>query len=176
VQKAGGELHFIDYEEQQGLGIPQMWPLIQGAPVPQRPNFTSHYHRSAYNYAGHIPPHDIAARELGTGKSREEIMMGLAGSVPVIKAPFLSVEDGIQAVRAVIPVARFDKERTMQGRSCLRNYHRSKTGRPVHNWASHGTDAFRTGSVSIQLMGGWSAGNVVSIGSGRLRRHIRGLR
>lgn len=162
-QKVGREIHFIDYEERQGLGIPQFWGLL------------SKGHRSAYNYGAHNPPHDIKARELGTGKSRYEIMMALAGSVPVIEAPMLKIEDGVQAVRSIIPISYFDKEKTEQGRSCLRNYHKSKTGRPVHNWASHGADGFRSGAVSMNLLGGWSSGNVTSIGSGRLKRRIRGL-
>jgi len=168
VQKAGGELHVIDYEEVTGLGLPQIWPRITGADEEYK-------HRKEYNFGAHVAPHDIKARELGTGKSRYEIITALAGNVPVFVAPMLSIEDGVQAVRTVIPVAWFDKERTEQGRSALRNYHRNKKGKPVHNWASHGSDGFRTGSVALnQTVGYLSANNVSSI-SGRLRRRIRGM-
>jgi hypothetical protein len=32
-----------------------------------------------YAYAGHIVPHDAQAKELGTGKSRLEVLESLAG-------------------------------------------------------------------------------------------------
>jgi hypothetical protein len=41
---------------------------------------------------------------------------------------------------------------------------------PVHDDASHGADAFRTGAVGIPMIGG-----VRSTFGGRLRRRIRGL-
>lgn len=168
VQKAGGELHVIDYEEQTGYGIPQIWRRIYGLEEGTE-------HRQQYNFGAHVPPHDIMARELGTGRSRYEIITELSGNVPVIVSPFLSVEDGVQAVRTVIPLCWFDKEKTEAGRSALRNYHRSKAGKPVHNWASHGSDAFRTGAVALnQTVGYLSANNVTSI-RGRLRRRIRGM-
>lgn len=168
VQKAGGELHVIDYDETTGLGIPQFWHRLTG-------NGDTFKHRQGYNYGAHVPPHDIMARELGTGRSRFEVMTELAGQTPVIVSPFLSVQDGIQAVRTIIPLCWFDKERTEAGRSALRNYHRSKAGKPVHNWASHGSDSFRTGAVALnQTVGYLSANNVTSI-SGRLRRRIRGM-
>ncbi len=169
VQRAGRELHIIDYIETTGKGIPDVIPMIYGTEKGCE-------HRQKYNFGAHVPPHDIKARELGTGKSRLEVLTDLIpSSHPVIVSPFLSVEDGIQAVRTVIPIAYFDKERTEQGRSALRNYHRSKSGKPVHNWASHGADGFRTGSVALnQTLGYLSATNVTSI-SGRLRRKIRGM-
>lgn len=177
MQRAGRELHLIDYEEVTGLGIPQIWPKLTGTYVDETTEEIPEHikNRQKYNYGTHVPPHDIKARELGTGKSRYEIMTSLAGQTPIIIAPFLSVEDGIAAVRTVLPMCYFDAERTEQGRAALRNYHRNKAGKPVHNWASHGADAFRTGSVALnQVVGYLSAHNVTSI-NGRLRRRIRGM-
>lgn len=169
MQRVGRELHAIDYEERTGLGLPQFMPYVYG----QMPGTE---HRQKYNFAAHVPPHDIKARELGTGKSRYEVMSELIpANHPIIVAPSLSVEDGINAARTTIPITYFDKERTEAGRACLRNYHRNKMGKPVHNWASHGSDGWRIGSVAInQTMGYISSNNVSSI-SGRLRRRIRGM-
>lgn len=161
VQRAGRELHAIDYEEQTGLGLPQLWPMLSAG------------HRSKYNFGGHIMPPDIKARELGTGKSRYEIAVNLAGNVPILIAPALSVEDGIEAVRSILPTMWWDKEKTEAGRSALRNYHKNDKGKPVHNWASHPSDAKRYGAVSLYMMG-TLIGRVNQIG-GRLRRRIRGL-
>lgn len=178
VQKAGRELHIIDYEELQGKGIPDALQFVKGTwvdpmtgKIPERI-----LHRQKYSFGMHVPPHDIKARELGTGKSRYEVMVGLLPETePVVIAPMLSVEDGVQAVRSVIPLCYWDRAKTEQGRSAMRNYHKSKAGKPVHNWASHGADAFRTGAVSLnQTLGYLSANNVTSF-SGRLRRKIRGV-
>lgn len=169
VQRAGRELHIIDYEELTGKGLEDSLKYVYG-------NMPGTEHRQKYKYGAHVPPHDIKARELGTGKSRYEVMSGLVPeNEPIIIAPSLSVEDGVQAVRSILPMCYFDRARTEKGRSALRNYHRSKAGKPVHNWASHGSDGFRTGAVSLnQTIGYLSSSNVTSI-SGRLKRRIRGI-
>lgn len=178
VQKAGRELHLIDYVELQGKGIPDALHYVFGTVKDAKGDIDpAHSHRQKYQYGAHVPPHDIKARELGTGKSRFEIMSGLVPeSQPIIVAPMLSVEDGIAAVRSILPLCYWDKEKTEAGRSALRNYSKSKkSGRPIHNWASHGADGFRTGAVSLnQTIGYLSANNVVSM-NGRIRRRIRGM-
>jgi len=158
-QVVGREIHFIRYEEYVGKGFHDIVPVMK-----------SH----GYPFGGHILPHDIKARELGTGKSRFEILSELLGDVFV--TPMHRVEDGIAAVRSVLPICWFDEKLTEQGRSALKNYHRSKAGKPVHNWASHGADAFRTGAMGLHLVQSWSgSSNVKSIGGG-LRRRVRGIR
>jgi phage terminase large subunit len=176
MQKCGGELHAIDYDEFTGLGIPDALKRVDGSWVDPKDGAKPFQHRNQYRYGAHVPPHDIKARELGTGKSRYEVMVGLLPeNQPVFISPSLSVEDGIGAVKITIPLVYFDKEKTEQGRSALRNYHRSKKGQPVHNWASHGSDAFRTGSVALNhVMGFVSSSNIASFGKA-LRRKIRGI-
>lgn len=176
VQRAGRELHVIDYMSTTGKGLSDVIPMVYGTAPELDGKDTKH--RQKYNFGAHVPPHDITARELGSGKSRYEIMTSLVPQgTPIIVAPMLKVEDGIEAVRSILPLCWFDEDRTSEGRSALRNYHKSKkSGRPIHNWASHPADAFRTGAVSLnQTLGFLSSGNVVSIGSGRLRRRIRGM-
>lgn len=99
-------------------------------------------------YKEHLAPHDIAVRELSTGKSRLEIArsMGLRFR-PVGKH---SIEDGIEAVRNLLPVCWFDLVRTKEGVSCLKSYSKkydeekdTYSTRPDHNWASHAADAIR---------------------------------
>lgn len=179
VQKAGGELHVIDHLEVTGKGIPEVLQMVNGTWVnPQTNEIPPEVqHRQRYVFGAHVTPHDIEARELGTGKSRYEIMTSLVGNTPVFIAPGLSIEDGIAAVRSVIPLAWFDKVRTEQGRSALKNYRKNKTGKPIHNWASHSADGFRYGSVALaQTIGYISSNNVTSLsGHRRLRRRIRGM-
>lgn len=93
-------------------------------------------------------PHDMAQRELTTGKSRVETVRGLGVSARVVLKH--SIEDGIEAVRNILPKCVFDHTRTQRGVSCLRSYRKewdsanqTFRGRPLHDWASHGADAFR---------------------------------
>lgn len=143
VQRAGLELHCIDYYECSGEGLAHYAKVLQ---------------ERGYVYGTHWAPHDIAARELGTGKSRQEVARGLGLHFKI--APKLAVEDGIEAVRNLLPRSWFDAEKCRQGLRALKSYHREYHERrqaymphPVHNWASHGSDAFRTGAVTVRETG-----------------------
>lgn len=161
-QIAGGNLHFIRYEEISGKGLPDIALAIE---------------KHKYVIGGHVFPHDIKARELGTGKSRYEVAMALFNNSEVVVTNLHKVEDGIEAVRSVLRIAKFDKENCELGLSALKNYHKSKNGRPVHNWASHGADSFRTGVMGMNLLNGYgaSSGNVIRLRRGGLRRKVRGI-
>lgn len=158
LQRVGRELRVIRTMAFTGKGLPFIANEVKA---------------TGYNFGTHVLPHDIMARELGTGRSRYEILSELLGDIFV--CPMHRVEDGITATRSIIPMCYFDKELARSGIMALRNYHRGNNGKPVHNWASHGSDAYRVGSVAFnQTIGYVSAKNVTSIG-GRLRRRIRGI-
>jgi phage terminase large subunit len=119
-----------------------------------------------YHYSMHTLPWDGAARELGSGRSIQEQLGAIFGRDRVRCAKQLSVEDGIAAVRAVLAKCYFDSERcnyvlpaTKQtvGLRGLRSYQyeydnelRTYSRKPLHDWASHDADAFRTLAVSIR--------------------------
>lgn len=72
------------------------------------------------------------------------------GIKPITVAPSLTVDDGINAVRALIPRCYFDKKKCAQGIEALRNYRKEYDekrkeykNKPYHDWTSHGSDAFR---------------------------------
>lgn len=157
VQPAGREIHIIDYYENTGKGLDHYAKVVK---------------EKGYLYGCHVPPHDIRARELGTGRSRLEIMQELLDDVFV--CPMHRVEDGIAAARTVIAIAWFDAAKTALGLSALKNYHKSKMGTPVHNWASHGADSFRVGSVALDhVLSFVGSSNIVSF-KGPIRRRIKG--
>jgi hypothetical protein len=159
IQQCGRELHVIDYLQGTGKGLEHYVGQIKSKP---------------YVYGCHILPHDIKARELGTGVSRKEVLDGMLPGVFV--CPNHTVEDGILATRAAIRSMWFDKVRTEPGVMALRNYHKSKTGKPVHNWASHPSDAMRVGCVAANMIKPMVGGsNVIGIGEGALRRRLRRL-
>jgi hypothetical protein len=66
-----------------------------------------------------------------------------------------SVADGIEAGRNILSRVWFDEERCKQGIKCLRNYRKEFDQKknvfkdnPLHDWASHGADAFRMFAVT----------------------------
>jgi hypothetical protein len=140
LQVCGRELHLVDYIERSGVGLD-----VYAKEIKERP----------YVYEAHILPHDAEARELGSGKSRVEILEGFG--IRSIIAPKLGVDDGIQAARALIARSWFDETRCKRGIDALRQYRREWDdklkifkSRPLHDWASHGADAFRYLAVGLQ--------------------------
>lgn len=133
-QQIGQEYHLIDYLENNGVGLDWYVKELKAKP---------------YNYGDHILPHDVEAKELGTGKSRKEVL-GELGLKSIVVAPRLGVDDGISAVRMVFNRCWFDKENCARGIEALKQYRtdwddRLKVfkNRPLHDWTSHPADAFR---------------------------------
>lgn len=139
AQQARGEIRLIDYYEASAMPLDHYVQVVKAKP---------------YTYATHWLPHDSQAKQLTSGKSTLEIMLALG--LPARVTPKLSLEDGINAARMVWPRCWFDEAKTARGLECLQNYRRElneKLGEfratPVHDWASHGADAFRYLAVSI---------------------------
>jgi hypothetical protein len=133
-----GEVRIVDYYENSGEGFPHYIQVLKD---------------KGYLYGKHHPPHDIAVREMGSGKSRKEVAkgLGLHFEEPVV-AP--SLTDGINAVRLFMAKCWWDEERTKFLIESLRHYRKTYntrldvfSGTPVHDKFSHGADAFRTLAV-----------------------------
>lgn len=110
-----------------------------------------------YNYGKHFAPHDIAARDLSSGVSREQTMATLG--YRMTKGARLGVEDRIEATRQMLKNCWFDAEKCKQGIRALQNYRREFNDKldqfkatPVHDWASHSSDAFGEGALNINKM------------------------
>lgn len=100
------------------------------------------------NPKGIFLPHDAKAKSLQTGKSIIEQF--LANGIRPNLVPEMSLQDGIEAARLVIPSCYFDEEKTYEGLEHLRAYMREwdeKTqtyrNRPKHDQHSHASDSFR---------------------------------
>lgn len=161
-QQVGREIHAIDHISDSGKGLDHYAGLIKARQA------------KGWVFKGHILPHDVRARELGTGKSRYEVLSSLLDEHIYI-APMLSVEDGINAVRATLPGTYMDEKKCAKLIMSLRNYHKGHNGKPLHNWASHDADATRTGAVGMHLLSNVGQSNVIPL-TGPLRRRIRGIR
>jgi len=138
AQRLGAEVRLIDYLEASGEGLSFYIDVLKSKP---------------YAYGRHIAPHDIEVRELGTGKSRRETAQKLGLRFEV--APAQSLADGIEASRALIPNCWFDETKCARGIEALAQYRREWNDKtkdfkptPLHDWTSHGSDAFRYGAVA----------------------------
>lgn len=142
AQRHKGQIRLIDFYENAGEGLDHYANILES---------------KGYNYNRHIAPHDIKVRELGAyGKSRLETALELGISFEV--APKLSLEDGIEAVRKSLSNCWFDKNKCHYGMECLKSYQKKWDdinqcfrNRPIHNFASHAADAFRTGIVGYGI-------------------------
>lgn len=139
-QENGLDMRFIRYYENSGEGLA---------------HYAAYLDKLGYAFGQHIAPHDIMVREMGTGQSRIETARKLGLKFRV--APKLSIEDGHQAVRNILMRCWFDKTNCKRGVDGLRQYQKEwddKKGvfrdTPLHNWASHPADAFRTGAVGAK--------------------------
>ena len=157
AQYVGQEIRIIDYYESSGVGLDHYAKVLS---------------EKGYHYVEHILPHDVQVKELGTGKSRIETLDAL-GISNITIAPKLAVDDGIQAARSMIARCWFDEEDCARGIEALRQYRREfderlKTwrGRPLHDWTSHGADAFRYLAVGKQTRQEWGE---------PIRRNLRGI-
>lgn len=99
-------------------------------------------------------PHDADHKLLGAKRTIRQQVEDAGFRVRI--APKLPVHEGISAARAIFPQCWFDEAGTKEGRACLAAYKydvdddgtRSKL--PLHNWASHGADGFRTMGVALK--------------------------
>lgn len=141
-QLIGPERHLIDYYEINGEGLPHFAKMLA---------------ERKYVYGQHFAPHDIAVRELGTGRSRLEVAASLGINFQI--TPNLPLEEGIHAARTILPTCYFDAEKCARGVECLANYRwefNEKYGvfksQPAHDEFSHGADAFRYYALDVPLM------------------------
>jgi len=100
-------------------------------------------------------PWDGATKELGTGKSIEDVMRANGFKVRVVRR--LEVHQGINAVRTLFPSLYFDEKNCFDGLQYLRRYQWGPPTNlgvarrePLHDDASHPADALRTLAVGIQ--------------------------
>lgn len=137
-QTVGREVHVIDYYASNGEPLPHYLSVLASKP---------------YNYGQHNVPHDAQGRELYTGKSIVD--MAAAAGVRMNVLPRLDVEQGINAARVLFARIWIDERACEKGLESLMNYRwdfNAKLGefkpRPIHDWASHGADAFRYMAVA----------------------------
>jgi phage terminase large subunit len=153
VQQRPDGYAVIDYEEHHGKGLDFYYELIRSKP---------------YRYSHWAVPHDARARTLQTGKATLQLVKAEDKKNPFPRfsrtdtdnfiriCPKLDVQDGINAVRDILPKCYFSPK-CEDGVEALRAYQRVWNedqqvfhDEPLHNWASHGSDAFRYFALSVR--------------------------
>ena len=141
-QVTNSEIHCIDYYSGSGLSVE---------------DYAKAVNERGYRYAKHWLPHDARAKTLASGgRSIIEQLIPLLGGVSKLDiVPSLSVQDGIQAARLMLPRVWFDRNNTYDAFEFLKQYQREwdedkKTFRdkPRHDFTSHCADAFRMLALS----------------------------
>jgi phage terminase large subunit len=107
-----------------------------------------------YIYGTDWMPFDADSELLAAEKTIKQQAEAIGRSVQIV--PDIGVANGINAARTLFGRCWFDERNCSDGLQALRHYqykvdantgHRSKD--PLHNWASHGADAFRYFAVAI---------------------------
>lgn len=138
-QLSNNQIRVIDYYEAKGHGLPHYIKVLNSKP---------------YLYGDHYAPHDIGAREFGTGKTRLEQAHSLGVYFREVKK--IPVADGINCVRTTLNRCIFDRKKCYNGIQALKSYRKvwdevkaCFSDKPLHDWSSHAADAFRYLAVSL---------------------------
>jgi phage terminase large subunit len=156
MQFVGRETRVIDYCENSGMGLAYYAKALKG-------EIEGTEHRKQYTYGDHYMPHDAAVREMSAGEhalSRVEVAEGLGiKPVVIVTRPRNTdaVMNGIEAGRNILGTCYFDEEKCQVGISALEGYRseydevkKVMKNTPLHDWCSHGADAFRTFAVGYK--------------------------
>lgn len=143
IQRRGEFYHVVDYYEMSGMGLEHYYEICRS---------------KGYTYADHYLPHDINVQEFAGGTTRYKTFKNLFGRFPKVMKK-TKVEDGINASRIILRKCKFNKINCMRGLDALINYERKWDvknniwqDKPLHNWTSHGADAFRGFAMSEKMI------------------------
>lgn len=138
VQLLPGAVHIIEYYENSNYGLEHYAQFIHSKP---------------YMYASHNLPHDGNTRQMTSSEKAltvENQLMRLGINNIVIHKRTVDLYGDIMAVRGVLPICYWNKAATMEGYECIKQFRREYDEKrmtfkntPLHDWTSHGADAFR---------------------------------
>lgn len=142
-----GNVHFIDYYESNRAKLE---------------HFVKEIKSREYNYGIHWLPHDADKHEFGTGMSihHQAMQMGLKNAITLRRynPSKSSLVQEIQRARNVLARSYFNGQKCARGIECLQNYRKKwnqamgmYSSEAVHDWASHGSDAFRYACQAVEF-------------------------
>jgi hypothetical protein len=132
-----GNRKYIDYEEDSNVPLTEWIRRCKMKP---------------YTYGVHRGPHDMKQREKSSGKDLLEVAEDLGFFFELV--PKTTLMAGIEMSKQMLPRCMFDETACARGIEALDNYRRQWNDqlhifmdRPLHDWASHGADAFRMSAI-----------------------------
>lgn len=141
-QQCSQEIHLLEYYENSGEALTHYLQYLKG---------------KQYTYGKHLVPHDVAVHEYSTGLSRVEVAKNHGIHFTVVQD--IGINEGIDAVRNLLNRCWFDEVKCTKGITALESYkkqwndrHGCWSSQPLHNFASHGADAFRMLAVGIRRL------------------------
>jgi hypothetical protein len=144
-QKNRSEWAWLKYIEGHGEGIEYYLRLLQ-----------EWQRETGITFGKHYAPHDADYKDFGTGQKSIKVTARKLGFRLRI-VPKGKVQQGIQAVRSIIPVSYFDEAECSEGIVHLENYQKEYDEKlrtfkkiPRHDEHCHSADAIRTGAVGCR--------------------------
>lgn len=138
LQPDGGMLKMIYYYEATGQGFEHYAQVLN-----------AFKERFGVKILYHFGPHDLMQRQWG-GAPRTALRIAQDCGINFLIVPNVSIEDGIQSVKAIFPQVWIHMEHCAKGIEALRHYRREydyelRTYKkaPLHDWSSHCADSFR---------------------------------
>lgn len=155
AQAVGFEFRLIDYYENQGYSLAHYLKMLSMKP---------------YQWGDMWLPHDAENELLAADLTISQQMRKAGYKIRI--TPKLGVAEGINAARTVFTKCYFDQDKCADGINALQHYRydvdpdtKQFSKNPLHDWASHGADAFRYFAVgmtpqrekkkAVARVGGW---------------------
>ena len=137
-QKIGWKIFLIDYCSEEDY---------------EMKDYVKYILEKDFTYGVHCLPHDAKQTELQTGATRIQYLRNI-GLNRIVLVPKLSLGDGINNVKEVLPNSYFNETPCDPGIMALEEYSKrwdrslgEYKDEPVKNWAAHPADGFRTMAV-----------------------------
>jgi hypothetical protein len=143
VQQVGLDYHWIWFTQAQHKTAADMMQRLVESGIP---------------LAGHLLPHDAAAKKPGEGTCYRDSLVAAGGMNVKVVPRCNSIWDGVNRLRTMFGKSYFRVPAVEQGLAALEAYHTKPMGvgnlsrDEVHDWASHPASAART-YAEAQLLG-----------------------
>jgi len=139
-QQINHNIHIIDYYENEKEALPHYAEVLK---------------EKDYIYGVHYGPHDIEQTDFSSGHTRREVAYNYGIKFRVVNRT--SLEDGIHAVKMILPRCKINSDNCSDLLIALRHYHRKYNDKervykikPVHDFSSHPMDALRCLATGIE--------------------------
>lgn len=143
IQQVGRELHVIDYLEASGEGLE---------------HYVREVARKPYLYGRHYLPHDAGHAQQGLeGKTLAQQAQAMGLRPVTVLGNTTDVLPGIDTARRILARCWFDETKCALLLDALSAYRQEWDDKrqdwrqkPLHDWASHGADAFRYMAITVR--------------------------